>query len=184
MIPALLALYGISDPILYGHSEGAAIGMLYAASGLPIRALILESPHLNPEKEVYNYVQDLAKNYPGSRLQFGLAKYHRDADTVFTHWVEWVLRMEPENFFPRETLRRIQCPVLVLQGERDEFGTGSHLDVLRQYLPDLESHVFAETGHLPHREQTEMLIGCVAQFLSRRNLCARSHQPITSIERS
>ena len=184
VIPAMLAIYGISDPVLYGHSEGAAIAMLYAASGRPTRALILESPHLNPDKEVHKYVQHLVKSYPGSRLQSGLAKYHRDADGVFSHWAKWVLQMRLEDYFPRELLSQIQCPVQVLQGARDEFGTGSHLDVLRQHLPDLESHVFAEAGHLPHREQTDALIARVAQFLSARNFCTRPSQPIKSYERS
>ena len=184
VIPAMLAIYGISDPVLYGHSEGAAIAMLYAASGRPTRALILESPHLNPDKEVHKYVQHLVKSYPGSRLQAGLAKYHRDADGVFSHWAKWVLRMKLDDYFPRELLSQIQCPVQVLQGGRDEFGTGSHLDVLRQHLPDLESHVFAEAGHLPHREQTDALIARVAQFLSQRDFCTRPSQPIKLCERS
>lgn len=184
VIPALLAIYGISGVILYGHSEGAAIAMLYAASGRPARALILESPHLNPDEEVHKYVQHLVKGYPGSRLQSGLAKYHRNPDGVFSQWAQWVLRMKLEDYFPRELLSRIECPVLVLQGERDEFGTGSHLDVLRQHLPDLESHVFAGAGHLPHREQTGALIARVAQFLSERDFSTRLSQPIQSYEHS
>ncbi|MGC9197358.1 MAG: alpha/beta fold hydrolase [Acidobacteriaceae bacterium] len=184
VIPALLAIYGISDPVLYGHSEGAAIAMLYSASVASPRALILESPHLNPDEEVHHYVQNLVETYPGSRLQANLAKYHRDADAVFNHWATWVLRMRLEDFFPRELLRRIQCPVQVFQGARDEFGTNAHLDVLRQYLPNLESHVFAEAGHLPHREQTSALIAQVAQFLSARDFCTRPSQPITALERS
>lgn len=184
VIPALLAMYGVADPVLYGHSEGAAIAMLYAASGRPTHALILESPHLNPDKEVRKYVQHLVKSYPGSRLQSGLAKYHCHADEVFSHWAKWVLRMNLEDYFPRELLSRIQCPVLVLQGGRDEFGTGSHLDILRQHLPDLESHVFAEAGHLPHREQTDALVARVAQFLSQRDFCARPPQPSGTHKRS
>ena len=184
VIPALLALYGISDPVLYGHSEGAAIAMLYAASGRSTRALILESPHLNPGRQVRKYIQNLVKSYPGSQLQSRLAKYHRDADGVFDHWAQWVLGMKPEDYFPRQLLRRIASPVLVLQGERDEFGTGSHLEILRQHLPDLESHVFAEAGHLPHREQTDAFIARVAQFLAERNFSARLSQPAPSNKRS
>lgn len=180
VIPALLAAYGATDPILYGHSEGAAIAMLYAASGRPVRALILESPHLKPEKDVYKYIQDLINNYAGSRLQSGLGKYHRDADSVFSHWAEWVLRMNVEDYFPRESLSRIRCPVLVLQGDHDEFGTRSHMEVLRQYLPDLQLHVFAGAGHLPHREQSDALLAQVAQFLTKEETL----HPVTSTQES
>src|SRR5271169_1236915 len=44
VIPALLRHFQVEWPILYGHSEGAGLGMLYAAISQRVKMLILESP--------------------------------------------------------------------------------------------------------------------------------------------
>jgi pimeloyl-ACP methyl ester carboxylesterase len=46
-LPALLGSMGIRAPILIGHSDGASIALIYAAtSSDPPKALILEAPHV------------------------------------------------------------------------------------------------------------------------------------------
>jgi pimeloyl-ACP methyl ester carboxylesterase len=44
VIPALLQHFRVDFPLLYGHSEGAGLGMLYAAISQRVKMLILESP--------------------------------------------------------------------------------------------------------------------------------------------
>src|SRR5581483_7194502 len=47
VLPALLAEFGIANPILIGHSDGASIALIFAGSGRwPVRALVLEAPHV------------------------------------------------------------------------------------------------------------------------------------------
>jgi pimeloyl-ACP methyl ester carboxylesterase len=166
VIPALVEHFSIGCPVVYGHSEGAGIATLYASSTKQAKALILESPFVVSERSASLHIEKIAASYPGSKLQERLAHYHKDADGVFYSWVNWAMSLE-EGFSPlRDVLPEIACPVLVLQGASDEFGSAMHLAALQASLPDLEHEVFADTGHLPHRERTDLLLNRVSRFVT------------------
>ena len=78
VIPALLEHFRVDWPILYGHSEGAGLGMLYAAISQRVKMLILESPFVVALESSWRHIQNMASSYTGSHLQQRLAQYHRD----------------------------------------------------------------------------------------------------------
>jgi pimeloyl-ACP methyl ester carboxylesterase len=177
VIPTLLGYFEIEEPILYGHSEGAAIAVLYAAHFGSVEALILESPFVVPERKSYHHIRQLAASYAGSRLQQRLALYHRDADAVFHSWVNWAITISSLNYSSDRLLSKITCPVLALQGANDEFGTTVHLQALHASIPYLDFELFADTGHLPHRERTDHVLARVAEFLRRGGPSTHSAPP-------
>jgi len=167
VIPALLAYFQVDRPIVYGHSEGAGLGMLYAGDSQRARMLILESPFVIALGSSHQFIQNMAATYQGSHLQQRLARYHQDADAVFASWISGIDTLY-ENESPFEDfLPRISCPVLVLQGANDEFGTTRHLDALLSALPQVEHEMFADTGHLPHRQQTDAVLDRVRRFIAK-----------------
>jgi pimeloyl-ACP methyl ester carboxylesterase len=166
VIPELLDRFGVDAAIVYGHSEGSGIAMLLASQSDRVQSLILESPFVVAEATYAEHVVRMAGMYRGSRLQERLALYHRDADEVFYAWAGWATGSTPEIPLPHALLNQIKCPVLVLQGENDVFGLTGHREALRAALPAVEFELFANTGHLPHREQTELVLSRVARFLA------------------
>ena len=170
VIPTLLDHFSVADPVLYGHSEGAGIAMLYAATSNRIRALILESPFVITSNAAGELIHRMAAAYPGSKLQERLAHYHQQPDEVFSSWTQWATTLGKEVFPLKEFLPRITCPVLVLQGDRDEFGTTPQLAALQASIPNLEHESYPDTGHLPHKEQTDRVLHRVSQFLSSTHL--------------
>jgi len=46
VLPELLKYLNITKPVLYGHSDGASIAIIYAGSGYKCKSLILEAPHV------------------------------------------------------------------------------------------------------------------------------------------
>jgi pimeloyl-ACP methyl ester carboxylesterase len=177
VIPELLDRFGVDAAIVYGHSEGAAIAMLFAAQSRRAQSLILESPFVVAEAASAESIAGMAAAYRGSKLQERLALYHRDADEVFYAWADWATGMAPGIPLPHALLNQIDCPVLVLQGENDVFGSTVHREALRAALPAVEFELFANTGHLPHREQTEPLLNRVARFLTAPGPLAVQVQP-------
>ena len=170
VIPTLLKYFSVEQPIVYGHSEGAAIAMLYASHHSDVKALILESPYIVPEPNSARHIQKLAAGYAGSRMQERLGLYHVEADAVFRSWVESADTIAAEDYFSDRLLSSITCPVLALQGANDEFGVTPHLQVLNASIPYLDYELFADTGHLPHRERTDLLLARVATFLKQRTI--------------
>jgi pimeloyl-ACP methyl ester carboxylesterase len=174
VIPTLLDHFAAADPVIYGHSEGAGISLLYAATSTRIRSLILESPFVISTNAAGELIQKMAAAYPGSKLQERLAHYHQHPDEVFASWTAWAATLGDQVFPLKEFLPKITCPVLVLQGARDEFGTSLQLAALQAAIPNLQYETYPDTGHLPHKEQTDRVLQRVSQFLTNPTL---SHQP-------
>jgi pimeloyl-ACP methyl ester carboxylesterase len=108
----------------------------------------------------------MASAYRGSHLQQRLAQYHRDPDAVFSSWVSGVGEFSDGESPFGDFIARISCPVLVLQGAHDEFGTKRHLDAILAVLPHAQHETFADTGHLPHRQKTDAVLERVSRFLA------------------
>jgi pimeloyl-ACP methyl ester carboxylesterase len=177
VIPELLRCFSIDCPIVYGHSEGAGIAMLYAATFRQVKALILESPFLVAVKEGFQVIEKMVAAYPGSKLQNRLAQYHKDSDAVFHAWAGWAANLDEGDSPLPNVLPQIACPVLVLQGANDEFGSTMHLRAIQAVLPRTQHESFANTGHLPHREQTDLVLNRVGQFLAGADRFGSSREP-------
>jgi pimeloyl-ACP methyl ester carboxylesterase len=166
VLPQLLRDLSIDEPILYGHSEGAAIAFLYAAEGNPVKAIIAESPIVAPGENTFRTVERMDAAEPRAELIEKLRRYHRNPEAVFSSWVEGVQLHLARQFPAASYLRRVQAPVLVIEGALDPFGGPAQRAVLKTEISNLRLEVLEETGHLPHRERTQEVVAAVARFLT------------------
>ena len=165
ILPAILEHFNIIDPLLYGHSEGGGIAMLYAATGHAVRAIIAECPIVAPEEQTANTIRDLAANYEASDMSRRLGRYHANPDEVFHSWIQSNMASFSKEYPFEQYLKAIKCPLLVLQGTRDEFGGIGQYQTIQRALP-LAQHAVFDAGHLLHREQPELVASTVARFLA------------------
>jgi pimeloyl-ACP methyl ester carboxylesterase len=174
ILPALLDQFHVEHPVLLGHSEGAAIALIYTAEHQPAehqsapaaKALILESPILLLEPAAGRGMALAERAYRETDLRDRLARHHDDADAVFAAWLS---NRDSDSLLhpPLEAhLPRIDTPVLMLQGERDEYATILQAEALRPIAPHLQLLRLPESGHTPHREQPEIVLERIAAFLS------------------
>ena len=59
-------------------------------------------------------------------------------------------------------------PILIVQGEQDQYGTLKQLEVAQEecYCP-VETAVLPGVRHVPHREAPELTLKIVADFINR-----------------
>ena len=63
--------------------------------------------------------------------------------------------------------RRSRCPVLVIQGRDDDFGTLEQVDAIVQGVGGpAETLVLDHCGHIPHREKPGEVLAAVTRFIS------------------
>jgi pimeloyl-ACP methyl ester carboxylesterase len=175
VLPALLAEFAIERPVLLGHSEGAAIALIYAAHQPAhqaathpenVRALVLESPILRAEPASAAGMAMAERAWRETDFRERLARHHRDPDAVFAAWLS-IRDSDSLLSLPLEThLPPVHCPLLVLQGELDEYATSLQTDALRPLAPQMHVVRLSEIGHTPHREQPELVLELIRDFLS------------------
>jgi pimeloyl-ACP methyl ester carboxylesterase len=168
VLPALMAHFAIESPVLLGHSEGAAIALIYAVRHPEkVRALVLESPILRAEPAAAAGIALAERAWRETDFRERLARHHRDADAVFAAWLS-IRDSDSLLTLPLEAhLSPVRCPLLVVEGDHDEFATALQTDALRPLAPQMQLVRLTDTGHTPHRERPEVVLDEIAGFLRR-----------------
>lgn len=168
-LPELRQKLGLENPILIGHSDGASIALIHAGSGRwPVRALILEAPHVFVEDVTIASIEVAKEVYRSTDLRQRLARYHADPDGAFRGWNDIWLHPDFRRWNIEEVLAGVRCPVLAIQGADDEYGTLAQVDAIeRGVRGPFERLVLANCRHSPHRDQEAATLAAMAEFIGR-----------------
>lgn len=165
-LPELLAQAGIDHPILFGHSDGASIALIYAGKHPDSpRALILEAPHIFVEDGALEGIRRTQHIYETTDLPLRLSRYHAWPDEMFRAWREIWLDPRFRSWNIETYLSSIRCPVLMIQGEDDEYGGARQVAAIQSHV-DAEVLSIAGCGHSPHRDHAEIVLDRVARFVA------------------
>jgi len=167
VLPALLKEVGIERPILLGHSDGGSIALIYAGKypDSP-RGLILEAPHVFVEDLSVESIAKTRGLYQTTDLPSKLGRYHRHVDTTFWGWNDIWLDPRFRSWNIESYLDQIKCPVLVIQGRDDEYGTDRQLEAIQRRIPSAQLVLLPDCGHSAHRDQREATIDRMARFIA------------------
>jgi pimeloyl-ACP methyl ester carboxylesterase len=166
VLPVLLERLGIQRPILLGHSDGASISIIYAAASPECpRALILEAPHLFVEDLTVQSIEKIGMAYETTGLREKLARHHDHADEMFWGWNNIWVDPAFRAWNIEDRVDAVRCPLLVIQGNEDEYGTLAQIAAIKRRLPGAETLTLSNCGHSPHRDQPEALLEAISQFM-------------------
>jgi pimeloyl-ACP methyl ester carboxylesterase len=129
---------------------------------------VLEAPHVFTEEMGLASIARARDAYESGDLRARLAKHHRDVDAAFWGWNRPWLDPEFRKWNLEEYLPRIAAPILVVQGEDDEYGTRKQVDAIAAGAKDVEVLMLPRCGHSPHRDQPEATLQGIAAFLGKR----------------
>lgn len=174
VLPEVLKLLHIEQPVLLGHSDGGSIALIYAALAsaqsdlAQPRALILEAPHVFVEDVTVESIARVREAYPSTDLRSKLARHHDHVDEMFRGWTAIWLDPKFRDWNIQDALANVRCPVLVIQGTDDEYGTMAQVAAIRRGVAGAETLLLPECGHSPHRDQTEATLEAIVGFLEER----------------
>jgi pimeloyl-ACP methyl ester carboxylesterase len=171
VLPEVLAAAGIREHVLIGHSDGASISLIHAGSGPGpgLRGLILEAPHVFTEPHGLASIARMKEVYRDTDLRERLVRHHgANVDVAFRGWNDVWLDPDFAAWNIEEYLPTIRVPILILQGEDDEYGTWAQVEAIaRQSGGPVESIAIPECGHSPHRERPEITLRAMREFFMR-----------------
>lgn len=157
----------IQNVILYGHSDGATIALITAALyPSRIKGLILEGPHSFIEDSGKAAVIETRERAKETNLLMSLEKYHGNKTTeLFRLWHETWLSDYFAEWSIVDLLKNIQCPVLAFQGENDEFGSITQLEILRQEIKSTVTiHEIPNAAHTPRKEASKATLDIIINW--------------------
>ncbi len=167
VLPAVLRTRGIERPVLVGHSDGATIAVINAALSVArVRGLVLIAPHVIVEDISVAGVEKSARAYEDDDLRTKLSVHHHDVDGMFDRWADVWRRAEFRHWSIVHLLGEIVCPVLVIQGEDDRYGTLAQVDLIEDHAAGpVRSVVLPECGHAPQVDHPERVLEEIARFV-------------------
>jgi pimeloyl-ACP methyl ester carboxylesterase len=167
MLPRVLDAAGIDRPILFGHSDGASIALLYAAAHPgAVAGLILEAPHVFVEPMTIEAITATGPVFETTDMPARLARYHDDANAAFWAWRGVWLDPRFRDWNIEAGLQRMTCPILMIQGLDDEYGSRAQLDAITARIPKARTVMLERCGHSPHRDQTERVLDLSRAFIA------------------
>jgi GNAT superfamily N-acetyltransferase len=163
VLPELLTVLNIEKPILVGHSDGASIALIHAAHH-PVAAVVAIAPHVFVEEMCLEQIRQAREVYVNGDLRDRMARHHRDPDVAFFGWNDvWLDPAFPQWDIKRE-VERIRCPLLLIQGEHDQYGTLAQLDAIEQRARRPVRRVHLDCRHSPPTERPGETIAAIAEF--------------------
>jgi pimeloyl-ACP methyl ester carboxylesterase len=177
VLPGMLDALEIERPVLFGHSDGGSIALIYAGSGRPApAAMILEAAHVFVEDVTVRRIAELSAAYRSSDLRARLERHHgSNVDRLFDEWTRTWLSPEFRGWNIEQYLHRIDCPALVMQGRDDEYGTLRQVNAIAAAVTGAETLVIDGCGHAPHIERRDEVLEAAAMFVQRLQVV--THDP-------
>jgi pimeloyl-ACP methyl ester carboxylesterase len=168
ILPELLERLRIERPILFGHSDGGSIALIHA-SRHPVRGIIALAPHVFVEDLSVESIAAAKAAFETGDLRKRLARHHADVDNVFRGWNDIWLHPDFRSWNIEDLLPAIGCPILVIQGEDDEYGTVEQMRRIALHGRDVELELLPQCGHAPHRDQPDKVLRIAADWMKRHS---------------
>ncbi len=167
-LPALLTACNINEAILIGHSDGGTIALIAAAAhGDPLRGVITAAAHIFVEDMTLAGIRQAVAAFETTDLKKKLWRYHREnTETIFYRWANRWLSPEFRSWNIETYLPKITCPVLVLQGEDDEYGSAAQVEgIVNQVSGPVLSKLIPHCGHVPHFQARDFVLSEMLGFI-------------------
>jgi pimeloyl-ACP methyl ester carboxylesterase len=168
-LPVLLESFGIENAIFIGHSDGGSIALLAAATHEHlVKGAITEAAHIFVEDETVNGIQKFMKIYDtDDELKKKLSRYHgENTDNVVRRWANTWTAPDFRDWNIESFLPQISCPLLVLQGARDEYATVRQVkEIVRQVNGPVSWEIISKCGHTPHFQASDYVLALMSDFI-------------------
>jgi pimeloyl-ACP methyl ester carboxylesterase len=153
--------------ILIGHSDGGSISLIFGSenpSGL--KGIVTEATHVFVDTVTLDGIRLADKAFERGKFR-GLTNYHGDKTRqIFKAWSDTWQRESFGYWNIEYVLPSVQCPLLVIQGVNDQYGTEDQVNsIVTKSSGKVEVFFVEDCGHAPHLDQTEIVLEKISGFV-------------------
>ncbi|WKW45582.1 alpha/beta hydrolase [Myroides sp. JBRI-B21084] len=163
-----LEYWQVKNPILFGFSDGASVATIFAGM-FPdqLKILIIEGVHVLIEKETLKGIVQAEELLHNTQIAKVLKKYHGDkVYDLYYAWTKTWLSDAHQSWNIEHFIPKITVPVLVIQGEFDEFGTMNQVNAFDKAAGFVQKCIVYGVAHTAHKDQKDFVFSTITQFIT------------------
>ncbi|WP_461535039.1 alpha/beta fold hydrolase [Spongorhabdus nitratireducens] len=167
--PAIKQQLGIQQYALLGHSVGGCMAINIAAHDNDCQAVITLAAQAFVEPLTTKGIAEGSQLFQQPRQMARLEKWHGNkAAWVLNAWTGVWLSPEFADWSLQPVIGKVQCPVLAIHGELDEYGSRAFpVFIAGNSSGKGEMLLLPDCGHMPHREQTDKVVAAISVLLQK-----------------
>ncbi|MAY68203.1 MAG: alpha/beta hydrolase [Rhodospirillaceae bacterium] len=168
VLPAVLDAAGIGRAVLIGHSDGGTIALMAAGRDPRIHGVVTMAAHVFNEDVTIRGIRAARKAWRETALRDRLRRYHGDnVEAAFFGWNDTWLTDAFRTWNVTDCLPSVTCPVLVVQGADDQYGTAAQVHAIASGVSGpARDLILPGCGHSPHLEAPDSLLPEIARFIA------------------
>ena len=159
----------VEKPILFGFSDGASVATIFAGM-FPnsLELLIIEGVHVLIEPETLKGIVEAENILQTTNIAKALQKYHGNkVYDLYNAWTKTWLSEEHQSWNIEHFIPKITIPILVIQGEFDEFGSMNQVNAFDKASGIVEKCMVSNAKHTAHKEQKELVFKTIVNFVNK-----------------
>lgn len=166
-LPLILKYFEIEIFIAFGHSIGGGFAAGCAIQYPQCQALIIESILARADDSMRAGIRQAKVAFQNPKWMDRLKRHHADkAQSVLDAWTESWLSEDFKDWSIINEMSKIHCPSMIIHPEKDEYGDVTQAQTIIDAMHiDAELHLIPDCGHVPHNEQTDLIVEKVKIFL-------------------
>ena len=112
-------------------------------------------------------IAEVRRQYDTTDLREKLARRHVDPDAAFRGWNDIWLAPAFRSWNIEASLSGVRCPLLLIQGRDDEYGSTAQLDAIERQVGGKVTRIeLADCRHSPHRDRPDATLAAIADFVA------------------
>ncbi|PKO06395.1 MAG: alpha/beta hydrolase [Chloroflexi bacterium HGW-Chloroflexi-3] len=160
--PDLIKSITLIAPEVLPVSEEDIFPMNLPLLGEWIVGVYLVPFHL-PQSQLDDFYQP--QDFPGWEEKYREQLQYNGFKNAILSTIRNLVKFNPLDVY--ETLNKSGLPILLIWGKEDQSVSYEAIVELMERLPNVESIIIDETGHLPHYEKAEIVNPMIIQFLQK-----------------
>jgi pimeloyl-ACP methyl ester carboxylesterase len=163
----LLDGLGITRASFLGHSDGGTISLMLAADRPKlVERLVAIAAHIYWEPKTVASIRKIRTSVDDPGMNSAWRREHGDkGPALVKNWADGWLQEDMIGLDLTGVLPKISCPVLVIQGEEDEYATPSQAVDLAKGIDAAQLWMIPNVGHMPPQEISGQFNARVSSFL-------------------
>jgi len=167
VLPEVLEQLYAPEPVLVGHSDGGSIALIHAAHHT-VPGIALLAPHVIVEDVTVAAIREARDAFDRGGLRERMARHHDDPDAAFNGWCDVWLDPVFRDWSLEPEAERVGCPVLLIQGADDPYGTLEQLDRIEARVRGPVERLVVAGGHSPHLDAAGEVLAALVGWVGDR----------------